>query len=177
MNLRYHDNGSQIICELCHPFHSSSVVGDEDHPFTYTRSEEQAFQVYSYLRTLSESGVPFYTKDAMRDLHEQTKDRNRDIFTVRGLDGPIVRFRNDTGKVSSITDAPLWVDLELASNHAEADQIRSAPFIGYETVESLLDDSELCCYNEQEYCSPQPTHSSVRLRRLSPRRAFYAAHQ
>lgn len=106
MSFPLQDNGEHILCHFFGSIHTELVIGD-GHPFTYSRSEKQVLQAYSYIHALYESGVPLYTKEAIRDLHEQIKDSDRDIFTVQGLDGRIVKFKNNFGEVLSISEGPL----------------------------------------------------------------------
>ena len=68
--------------------------GDEIH------QRNEIAQVHSRIRALYDSGTPLFTKETIQDLDKQLKsltDRSQKVY-VKGLDGNILAFENETGR-------------------------------------------------------------------------------
>ena len=61
---------------------------------------DEIAHVHLRIRALYDSGTPLFTEEAIQDLDKQLKglvDRSQKVH-VRGLDGTIVDFKNETGR-------------------------------------------------------------------------------
>ena len=69
-----------------------------------TVCDEQMAVTSRRIRSLYDSGHPFFTKAALRDLHQQLKSAVNMGETVRvtGLDGALVQFKIETGRTFPI---------------------------------------------------------------------------
>ena len=58
---------------------------------------KQAREVSSRIRSFYEDGLPFFTKETLRDLQEQIKSDNQ-LISLRGLDGSVRDIEVETGR-------------------------------------------------------------------------------
>ena len=92
---------------------------------------------------LYHAGVPFFTKDAIRDLHQQILiAKNGDNVSVLGLDGEVEETKIDVGMVSDDQKEPHteWVQYVQVPRIPRKWRLitsRTAVRIGYESIQSL----------------------------------------
>ncbi len=85
----------------------SGLSTDEERTREQKKSEilEKIYEMYT-------SGVPFFTKDSMRDIHQQLlKAQTGDNVSVLNLDGTKREFTNTVGRIYDDHDDPETTEL------------------------------------------------------------------
>lgn len=66
-------------------------------------------KVKANIKTLYDKGIPFFTKDAIQNVHQQLKDciaQGQGKISVKGLDGNVVEFGVEIGQVYKFIKIP-----------------------------------------------------------------------
>lgn len=157
-----------------------------DIALTGSKAKRAIKKVQRDLKTRSENGQPFFTKDAIRDVRDQLNRSTEkgQIITVMGLDDVPVKFTLFTGDSlsRSVDDDSEDEDDEdddedgekqdlkhvvygtlqylLLINHSLA-RVRTNPCIRYLTLQTLMEYPQPIIDRHRAYCNMQIVHNSV----------------
>jgi len=83
------------------------AVDGSDLAFITGEATTKFSKVCLKIRSVFDAGVPFYTKDAIREVCQQIEKSGRkgEKISVRGLDGVPIQFSVHTGDVSSLDES------------------------------------------------------------------------